>query len=319
VAALSPSSQRFHDKNNLKKFCYFHFCGLQSCAPRTPRAMATAPVAVPQVEGQMAVPTALPTKSVLRLLALLCTGVPEAHAWGLSTLRHGSPPPHSHPTTPTAFCCALPAPFLLLCSACSVDSLGSADTLYTLNEPIIATFMRDLRRVGKKLKTVLVPLGAEADTLRELRDWDLWGPLLLCLVLSIITSARAPTGQHSLVFAGVFVLVWVGAAVVTLNAKLLGGKMCVRSGAGGAACPALGAGLSASAPFPLPAPHAHPPLPLSPSWPPARRSSFFQSVCVLGYCVCPLVIAAVLGLILNSAVWKVPIVIGAFLWSCRGA
>ena len=109
----------------------------------------------------------------------------------------------------------------------SVDSLGSGDALYTLNEPIISTFMRDLRRVGKKLKTVLVPLGAEADTLKELRDWDLWGPLLLCLVLSIITSARAPSGQHSLVFAGVFVLVWVGAAVVTLNAKLLGGKMCV--------------------------------------------------------------------------------------------
>ncbi len=108
----------------------------------------------------------------------------------------------------------------------NVDSLGSADTLYTLNEPITTTFMRDLRRVGKKLKTVLMPMGAEADTLRELRDWDLWGPLLLCLLLSIITSARAPAGQQSLVFAGVFVLVWVGAAVVTLNAKLLGGKMC---------------------------------------------------------------------------------------------
>ena len=111
-------------------------------------------------------------------------------------------------------------------AATNVDSLGSADTLYTLNEPITTTFMRDLRRVGKKLKTVLMPMGAEADTLRELRDWDLWGPLLLCLLLSIITSARAPAGQQSLVFAGVFVLVWVGAAVVTLNAKLLGGKMC---------------------------------------------------------------------------------------------
>ena len=117
--------------------------------------------------------------------------------------------------------------------ATNVDSLGSSDTLYTLNEPILATFMRDLRRVGKKLKTVLMPLGAEADTLRELRDWDLWGPLLLCLMLSIITSSHAPSGQHSLVFAGVFVLVWVGAAVVTLNAKLLGGKMCAGRGVPG--------------------------------------------------------------------------------------
>jgi hypothetical protein len=196
--------------------------------------------------------------------------------------------------------------------AVSVDSLGSGDALYTLNEPIISTFMRDLRRVGKKLKTVLVPLGAEADTLKELRDWDLWGPLLLCLVLSIITSARAPSGQHSLVFAGVFVLVWVGAAVVTLNAKLLGGKMCVRLS--WARCQALS--WVALGWLWVPAPSHTPPL--HPSHP-IGCSSFFQSVCVLGYCVCPLVIAAVLGLFLSSAVWKVPIVIGAFFWSCRGA
>ena len=98
---------------------------------------------------------------------------------------------------------------------------------YTLNEPVSVTIMRDLRRVGKKLATVLLPMQAEAETLRELRDWDLWGPLLLCLALSIITSWRAPAGQQSLVFASVFVLVWVGAAVVTLNGQLLGGKMCV--------------------------------------------------------------------------------------------
>ena len=109
----------------------------------------------------------------------------------------------------------------------SMESVGSsaADVGYTLNEPVSVTIMRDLRRVGKKLGTVLLPTQAEAETLRELRDWDLWGPLLLCLVLSIITSARAPAGQQSLVFASVFVLVWMGAAVVTLNGQLLGGKM----------------------------------------------------------------------------------------------
>ena len=107
----------------------------------------------------------------------------------------------------------------------SATSLSSEGEGYTLNEPVSVTIMRDLRRVGKKLGTVLLPTQAEAETLRELRDWDLWGPLLLCLVLSIITSVRAPAGQQSLVFASVFVLVWVGAAVVTLNGQLLGGKM----------------------------------------------------------------------------------------------
>lgn len=42
-----------------------------------------------------------------------------------------------------------------------------------------------------------------------------------CSVLSL----SAPTGQSSLVFASVFFIVWAGAAVVTLNAKLLGGNM----------------------------------------------------------------------------------------------
>ena len=40
-----------------------------------------------------------------------------------------------------------------------------------------------------------------------------------------ILSLSAPTGQSSVVFAFVFVMVWAGAAVVTANAKLLGGNM----------------------------------------------------------------------------------------------
>ena len=61
--------------------------------------------------------------------------------------------------------------------------------------------------------------------MRELRNWDLWGPLLLCLVLSVSMSLGAKDDQKALVFAAVFVIVWCGAAVVTLNAALLGGKI----------------------------------------------------------------------------------------------
>lgn len=109
--------------------------------------------------------------------------------------------------------------------------------------------MRDLRMVGTKLWHVLLPKGGSQDTLKALRDWDLcawpvalcgsalpahWsalplldtgGPLLLCLALSISISASASVDQTSLVFAAVFVLVWSGAAVVSLNAQLLGGSM----------------------------------------------------------------------------------------------
>jgi hypothetical protein len=54
---------------------------------------------------------------------------------------------------------------------------------------------------------------------------DLWGPLILCLALAITLSAEAPADQAVAIFTGVFVIVWLGAAVVTLNAKVLGGAV----------------------------------------------------------------------------------------------
>lgn len=38
-------------------------------------------------------------------------------------------------------------------------------------------------------------------------------------------SGSAPGDQAVSIFTGVFVIVWIGAAVVTLNAKLLGGAV----------------------------------------------------------------------------------------------
>jgi protein YIPF6 len=58
-----------------------------------------------------------------------------------------------------------------------------------------------------------------------LRDWDLWGPLIFCLLLSVLLSFNARADQKDMVFSGVFALVWVGEAVVTFQIKLLGGNM----------------------------------------------------------------------------------------------
>jgi protein YIPF6 len=109
----------------------------------------------------------------------------------------------------------------------------------------------------------------------QLKEWDLWGPLLVCLTLSIMLSSTAPANQGALVFASVFVVVWCGAAMVTLNAQLLGGGI-----------------------------------------------SFFQSVCVLGYCVFPLTVASAVCLIVSAFhapfFVKAIIVVVGFLWSTRG-
>lgn len=58
-----------------------------------------------------------------------------------------------------------------------------------------------------------------------LRDWDLWGPLVFCLLLSLLLSFNARSDQKSVVFSGVFAMVWIGEAVVTMQIKLLGGHM----------------------------------------------------------------------------------------------
>lgn len=58
-----------------------------------------------------------------------------------------------------------------------------------------------------------------------LRDWDLWGPLIFCLLLSLLLSFAARPEQRDAVFSGVFAMIWLGEAVVTLQIRLLGGTM----------------------------------------------------------------------------------------------
>ena len=95
----------------------------------------------------------------------------------------------------------------------------------TLDEPVSETMMRDLREVGAKLKLVVLPRASQAGVLERLKEWDLWGPLLVCLCLSMTLCVAAVEKQRAVVFAAVFVVVWAGAAIVTLNAQLLGGTI----------------------------------------------------------------------------------------------
>jgi len=199
-------------------------------------------------------------------------------------------------------------------------ALFSDSTYSTLNEPVAETIMRDIRAVVEKLKIVLKPRDrtvtpfsydtvasseAAADgsgnaqttaqfqlpdqnampdaelsendrnVIRRLKDWDLWGPLVLCLSLSVILSFKAPTDQASTVFAAVFCSVWAGGTVITINAQLLGGTI-----------------------------------------------SFFQSLCVMGYSMFPLVISAFcigcIKILINTWVWiDLVFVVAGFVWSTR--
>jgi hypothetical protein len=84
-------------------------------------------------------------------------------------------------------------------------------------------------------------------------------------------SLNAPDAQAVPIFTGVFTIVWLGAAVVTINAKMLGGAV-----------------------------------------------SFFQSVCVLGYCLFPLAVSAIVAAFVRLIWVRLPIAIVAFAWSTYG-
>ena len=58
-------------------------------------------------------------------------------------------------------------------------------TATTLDEDVYTTVMRDMKQVAAKLQVVLLPLGHnnESSVIEKLREWDLWGPLLVCLLL----------------------------------------------------------------------------------------------------------------------------------------
>ncbi|GAA5954308.1 hypothetical protein JCM8115_003366 [Rhodotorula mucilaginosa] len=138
----------------------------------------------------------------------------------------------------------------------------------TLDEPVSETIMRDLRAIGNKIVQVLHPSSENA----VLRDWDLWGPLIFCLTLAILLSTNAPADQSLPIFTGVFVIVWLGSVVVTLNAKLLGGKV-----------------------------------------------SFFQSLCVLGYCIFPIDIAALVSVFVDLLWIRLPVCAVTLAWSVWAA
>ncbi|XP_052721510.1 protein YIPF6-like [Crassostrea angulata] len=157
---------------------------------------------------------------------------------------------------------------------------GEEQEFNTLDEPVRETIMRDLKAIGIKFWHVLYPKQSKA----LLKEWDLWGPLILCVFMAIMLQGSSPDSSNSNnkdkgdggpQFAEVFVIFWVGAVVVTLNTKLLGGNI-----------------------------------------------SFFQSICVLGYCVCPLTVALIVCRIILIAtqstllfIIRFVIVIAAFGWS----
>ena len=69
---------------------------------------------------------------------------------------------------------------------------------------------------------------------RVIEDWDLWGPMIVCYVLALLLSLTSTSGgaagdedYSSYIFSIVFVCFWIGAIIVSLNTKFLGGNLTI--------------------------------------------------------------------------------------------
>ena len=115
----------------------------------------------------------------------------------------------------------------------------------TLHEDLSESLKRDLNLIWTKLKYVINPLVPEKDRNDQVRQWDLWGPLIFTCLLSMTLAFRA--SEKGSTFTLIFIIFWIGSILVYLNANLLGIKI-----------------------------------------------SIFQIICLLGYCLFPLNIAAII-------------------------
>ena len=95
----------------------------------------------------------------------------------------------------------------------------------TLNEPILITLYRDLYLIYTKLKFVINPYISNELKSYHIKQWDLWGPLLLIIFLACTLAVNSSDKSQTIVL--IFLIFWLGSFLVFLNAHLLGVKTSI--------------------------------------------------------------------------------------------
>ena len=121
----------------------------------------------------------------------------------------------------------------------------------TLDESVYATVSRDFSMIYNKLKYVINPFISREMKYNHIRQWDLWGPLLLNLILA--STLAINTKEKGQITSLIFIIFWLGGVAIYLNNYFL-----------------------------------------------EVKASIFQIFCLLGYCLFPLNIAAIIVTIINS-------------------
>ena len=100
-----------------------------------------------------------------------------------------------------------------------------SQTQNTLDESILTTITRDLLLIYTKLKFVVIPNGPKNLKTWHIKRWDLWGPLILDLLLACTLAINSKDKSQMIIL--IFVIFWLGGVILFLNANFLGVKSSI--------------------------------------------------------------------------------------------
>ena len=100
------------------------------------------------------------------------------------------------------------------------SSSNSYESPNTLDEAILTTILRDLNLIYTKLKFVVIPYGSKDKKSYHIKQWDLWGPLILNLLLAGTLAFNSEDKSQMIIL--VFLIFWMGGVILYLNANFLG-------------------------------------------------------------------------------------------------
>ncbi|KAG4942560.1 hypothetical protein JHK85_047206 [Glycine max] len=207
------------------------------------------------------------------------------------------PPP---PPLPKSSVSAVPPPPPPPRADISSSGFGSAPN--TLTEPVWDTVKRDLSRIVSNLKLVVFPNPFREDPGKALRDWDLWGPFFFIVFLGLTLSWSASVKK-------VLTLLVATSAQISLSVKnpRLGTSNSLRGltsevFAVAFALLAAGAVILTLNVLLL-----------------GGHIIFFQSLSLLGYCLFPLDVGALICMLKDNVIVKVVVVCVTLAWSSWAA
>ncbi len=67
----------------------------------------------------------------------------------------------------------------------------------------------------------MLPMGYD-EKYAELRNWDFWGPLFFCLVITFFMALSSSSTDSEAIFGSIYMLLFGGALVIGVNSYLVG-------------------------------------------------------------------------------------------------